>query len=165
MSPSVEYSIFGTWQVQGQGTTVEGSAPYSVSGVLRFTSLSEPNVAIWCDIVETFGFNPPEIISQVVSGTDRFVQTNNYIPLSEVETPDVIWGEIFLLDENHAEFRVMNDSLIGNTYPVNATLDLTRIAEEDSGDGGGGGGCNISALPGIALLLLVPMMFLSAKMK
>jgi parallel beta-helix repeat protein len=41
--------------------------------------------------------------------------------------------------------------------------------DDDSGDdvngGGGGVGCNISALPGIALLLVLPLLFLSGKMK
>jgi hypothetical protein len=44
-----------------------------------------------------------------------------------------------------------------------STRDDDSAGNNNTG-GGGGGGCNISALPGIALLLLVPMIFLSGKM-
>ncbi len=52
---------------------------------------------------------------------------------------------------------------VSEAHEINASFVL--VEEDDDNGNRDGGGCNISAVPGIALLLVLPLMFLSAKIK
>ncbi len=91
----------------------------------------------------------------------------------EAHTLGGIENEVFYLlpDEGYViEAVYVDEEVIPSSEIINNTLTFENVTENhsihvDFKPGYDGDGCNISGLPGIALLLVLPLMFLSGKMK
>ena len=72
-------------------------------------------------------------------------------------------GVPVLFDESNNEYTFSN---VLQNHEISATFEL--IIQDDDDDDGyaeGGGGCNISTIPAVGLLLMIPMLFLAGKIR
>ncbi len=87
-------------------------------------------------------------------------------------SPDISYHiENIYIDGESISFELVNDIYTHTFNNISADHGLFAVFKPIDDDdstinrGGGGSGCNISAFSGVGLLLLIPMIFLSGKMK
>ena len=70
-----------------------------------------------------------------------------------------------LVDENPVSYNETDNTYTFEAVSENHEIHASFVLAEEDDDDHSGDGCNISVLPGITLLLMLPLIFLSAKMK